>query len=80
MEVDKILADLREELATIDSAIVAMEKLAVSKGGKKRGRPPKWLVEARSRKESDAEATPSARKVKKKVASRAKKKPTTSSK
>ena len=81
MEVDRILAELREELQAIDDSIVALERLAVSKGGKKRGRPPAWLVEARERKEGEAENTSTDSKPSKKAAPRrGKKKPAASSK
>ena len=47
MDAEKILRELRAELEVIDQAIAAMERLAKTHGRKRRGRPPKWLVEAR---------------------------------
>ena len=40
-----VLKQLYEELATIDDAIRALERL---KSRKRRGRPPKWLSELRA--------------------------------
>jgi len=47
MEVEKMLAVLREERELVDGAILALERLARG-GGKKRGRPPKWMLVANS--------------------------------
>ena len=49
MDVHKILVELRAERDRIDSAIEVMEELAQGGGGKRRGRPPKWLKEAREK-------------------------------
>ena len=46
MDVNRILTELREEHANIVDVIMNLERLA-SGGGKRRGRPPKWLTEAR---------------------------------
>ena len=46
MDIEKTLQELRERRDEIDRAIVAMERLG-AETGKKRGRPPKWLSEAR---------------------------------
>ena len=46
MDVNKILSELREERANINDAIANLERLARGPG-KRRGRPPKWLTEAR---------------------------------
>jgi len=43
-----MLAELRQELAQIDEAILTMERLALGRG-KRRGRPPKWMVTAKPR-------------------------------
>ena len=51
MDVHKILAELYAERQGLDDAIAAMEGLA-STGQRRRGRPPKWLVEARKNKET----------------------------
>jgi hypothetical protein len=50
MDVNKILAELREERQHIDEAIVALQPIAGS--GKRRGRPPKWMVEARQKQDA----------------------------
>jgi hypothetical protein len=47
MDVLSILAQLREELAQPNEAIMAIERLAAGEA-RKRGRPAKWLVEARA--------------------------------
>jgi hypothetical protein len=48
MDVTKILEQLREERDQIEAAIVTLERLAIGRG-KRRGRPPSWMVEARKR-------------------------------
>lgn len=48
MDVMKMLAELREERAQIEEAILTLERLARGQG-RRRGRPPQWLVEARKR-------------------------------
>lgn len=47
MDIEKVLAKLRENRQQIDEAIVALERLA---GGqqRRRGRPPKWLADIQS--------------------------------
>jgi hypothetical protein len=45
MDVLKMLADLQEERRQIEEAILAIEHL-VSGRGKRRGRPPAWMVAA----------------------------------
>jgi hypothetical protein len=45
MDVSKILAELQEERAQIEEAIVSLEKLARGRGTR-RGRPPAWMSEA----------------------------------
>jgi hypothetical protein len=42
MDVLKMLAELREDRAQIEEAIMAIERLA-SGGRKRRGRPPAWM-------------------------------------
>ena len=44
MDILKMLAELRAELQRINEAIITMERLAVGTRGKRRGRPPKWMV------------------------------------
>ena len=46
MDVTKLIAELRAEQEQIDQAILALGRLAVSSGTKRRGRPPKWMGEA----------------------------------
>lgn len=56
MEIDKILKQLYAERAALDASIVAMEQLAMETGAtKRRGRPPKWLKEAREKAKDDEE-------------------------
>ena len=43
MDIETIISELREEQELVDAAIIALERLAVG-SGKRRGRPPKWLV------------------------------------
>lgn len=48
MDISKMLAELKEERVQIEEAILTLERLAQGRG-KRRGRPPLWLVEARKR-------------------------------
>jgi len=48
MDVTKMLSELREERAQLEEAIMTLERLAQGTG-RRRGRPPLWLVEARKR-------------------------------
>ncbi len=48
MDVAKILVELRQEREQIEEAIISLERLARGRG-KRRGRPPAWLSEARKR-------------------------------
>ncbi len=43
MDVIKMLAELRQERAQIEEAIMALERLAHGQG-KRRGRPPAWMT------------------------------------
>jgi len=45
-DLDNTIAELREEFERIRLALAALERLAA--GGKRRGRPPKWLAKARN--------------------------------
>jgi hypothetical protein len=45
MDVNKVLAELREERAQIEEAILILERLARGRG-KRRGRPPAWMSAA----------------------------------
>jgi len=51
--IERLISELRHEQARLDAAIAVIERLgAVVKstaGHKRRGRPPKWLVQAKSR-------------------------------
>ena len=49
MDVTKVLADLREQRQTIEETIMALERLGAAQAGRRRGRPPAWMVEARKR-------------------------------
>jgi hypothetical protein len=44
VDVTKILAELREERAQIEEAILSLERLARGRG-RRRGRPPAWMSE-----------------------------------
>ena len=44
MDGNKILQELRAERSQLEEAIMAIERLAASGQGRRRGRPPKWLV------------------------------------
>jgi len=48
MDVSKILADLRQEKDQLEEAILSLERLAAGRG-KRRGRPPAWMSEAKKR-------------------------------
>jgi hypothetical protein len=45
-DLDTTIAELREEFERIRIALAALERLAA--GGKRRGRPPKWLANVRN--------------------------------
>jgi hypothetical protein len=47
MDVHKILAELYQEREQIDAALAALDRIAGTTGQRRRGRPPKWLKEAR---------------------------------
>ncbi len=48
MDVTKILEELKKEREQIEEAILTLERL-VENRGRRRGRPPSWLSEARRR-------------------------------
>jgi hypothetical protein len=48
MDVSKILVELYQEREQIDAALAALDRIAGTTGQRRRGRPPKWLVEARA--------------------------------
>jgi hypothetical protein len=47
MDIPKIMKQLREELAILNEAILSLERLDAGRS-QRRGRPPKWLKEARA--------------------------------
>src|ERR1700733_7885286 len=53
VDTQKMLQDLRQRARLLDEAILAVERLALD-GKKKRGRPPKWLVDRKA----NAKSTP----------------------
>ncbi len=48
MDVSKILEELRQEREQLEEAILSLERLALGRG-RRRGRPPSWMVEAKKR-------------------------------
>ncbi len=48
MDVTKILAELRQEREQLEEAILSLERLARGRG-RRRGRPPAWMAEAKKR-------------------------------
>ena len=48
MDVTKILDELRQERLQLEEAILSLERLARGRG-RRRGRPPSWMVEAKRR-------------------------------
>lgn len=46
MDIGKILQELRTELQQVEEAIISLERMAAGTG-KRRGRPPAWLLAAR---------------------------------
>lgn len=48
MDVAKILAELRQEREQLEEAIISLERLASGRG-KRRGRPPAWMADAKKR-------------------------------
>jgi hypothetical protein len=45
MEINKILDELRQEQASLEEAILSMQRFAAGRG-RRRGRPPAWLKAA----------------------------------
>ena len=45
MDLDNAIKEFRETLQELNEAITAMERLAKTQERKRRGRPPKWLIE-----------------------------------
>ena len=48
MDVTKILSELKQERAQLEEAIMSLERL-INGRGKRRGRPPLWMAEAKKR-------------------------------
>jgi hypothetical protein len=48
MDVSKILEELRQERVQLEEAILSLERLARGRG-RRRGRPPAWMAEAKKR-------------------------------
>jgi hypothetical protein len=48
MDINKILAELRQEHEQLGTAILSLERLAIS-GAKRRGRPPSWLAKIKEK-------------------------------
>ena len=48
MDINKMLADLREERENVEQAIIVLERIGRGEG-KRRGRPPKWMTEVKRR-------------------------------
>jgi hypothetical protein len=46
MDILKMLAELRQERAQIEEAIIILQRLSLGQG-KRRGRPPAWMVAAK---------------------------------
>jgi len=46
MDIAKVLEDLRSQLHQVDEAILSFERMALG-AGKRRGRPPAWMVAAK---------------------------------
>jgi hypothetical protein len=65
MDLNKLIADLRLELKQVEQTIQTLEAMSAG-SGKRRGRPPKWLTEAR-RKGAAAEAGSSSKPAKKRA-------------
>jgi hypothetical protein len=67
MDVNRVLADLRQEQKQLGEAILALERLAAG-GAKRRGRPPAWMAQltekrgpGRPPKSKNKSASPSAK-------------------
>jgi len=48
MDILKMLAELRAERDRLVEAISVVQRLALGSGGKRRGRPPKWMSGAKA--------------------------------
>jgi hypothetical protein len=52
MNVDQMISELRAERDAIVSAMAVLERMAESRGGRRRGRPPAWLAGLTAKKET----------------------------
>ena len=48
MDISKMIAELRVQLDQLNRAIIVLEQLAVTRGSKRRGRPPAWMAAAKN--------------------------------
>ena len=48
MNINKVLVELRAEKENVEQAINVLQRLAIG-SGKRRGRPPAWMTEAKRR-------------------------------
>jgi hypothetical protein len=48
MNIEKMLAELREEREGVEQAILVLERIALGRG-RRRGRPPKWMTHVKRR-------------------------------
>jgi hypothetical protein len=48
MDIHRMLADLRSEKERLEEAILTIERLAAGSMGRRRGRPPKWMTDAKT--------------------------------
>jgi hypothetical protein len=48
MDIHRILTELRSEKERLEEAILTIERLAAGSLGKRRGRPPKWMANAKA--------------------------------
>ncbi len=56
MNLEKILADLHDEKRRIDEAISALERISAGRP-RRRGRPPRWLTEQRTKGDGSVDGT-----------------------
>lgn len=58
MDILKVIAELRQEREKIEEVLVALERLARGQG-KRRGRPPAWMMALQAKKAAKKAAAPS---------------------
>jgi hypothetical protein len=56
VNISKMLSDLRAERSSLEAAIIALERFSNGQG-KRRGRPPKWMSQARNGQQSLGQVT-----------------------